>query len=375
MQRKNYFYKRIIAAIIAVIILITAVTVTALAVPKSAKVQYDVIYDGISADGIIMRDEICTELSEYEKLYFENILDGDYIEAGTPVVRAFKKGYIKSTLQKLAETEKNIVTYQNQSVISSYDDRTVEKFDFDIEVIIRRMSEEKSGYIELYSTLCTLMKDRENYIKETYNTDSNTYLQELYADEKSMTESLNAWCDVFSASESGYCGFYCDGFENMNTDSVSSIASFKEYRQKASTDTNMNAFKIVTSEHWKLAVNVDSTEDFQEGLYYPVFLGNETEHEIGCLERIINEKKGNLLIFSFEDNVERYIDMRAADVFIGERIEGFTVPPKYIKDNKVLIKNAAGKTSISVDVIYTDSKKTVIAMTDSLKIGMKVYSK
>ncbi len=374
-RRKNYFYKRIIAAVIAAVVLITAVTVTAIAVPKSARVEYDVIYDGIDGQGFIIRDESCTDLSEYEKLYFENILDGEYIEAGTPVVRAFKKGYIKATLQKLGETEKSIVAYQNQSVISDYDDRTVEKFDFDIEVAIRRMSEDKSGYIELYSTLCTLMREREEYIKETYNTDSNTYLQELYADEKDMTDSLNAWCDVFSAEANGYCGFFCDGLEELNGDSAMNLnmASLKEY--KSSAKSNINAFKTVKSDRWYIAVTAGKSADFTEGLYYPVFIGNEPEHEVGCLEKIIDDKKGDILIFSFEKNVQNYIDMRVTDVFIGKRTEGFTVPSKYVKNNAVTVRTATGKTSIPVDVISADSKKTLIAITDSLSVGMKVYSK
>ncbi len=367
-------------SIITIVILLAVIAVAVLAtvfIKSSTHIEYEVLYNGIDGKGLIVRNEKFCDLSQYEKLDFEQFIDGDKIENGQKVVTAFKKGYIKATLDKLAETEKNIVTYQNQSVISSYDDKKINKFDFDIDVVIRNMSEDSDGFIELYTKLCSLMQEREDYIRENFNTDSNTYIQQLFADEKSLTESLGSWCDVLSAQNDGFIGFYCDGFENeLNFEKVQAMVGqdVKNYLNKEYSSNN-SGFKIVNGEKWYLIISTKRATEFTEGLSYPVYIGNDTQSEIGCVEKIINDKKGKALVVSFTENVEKYIDFRLTDVHLGERIEGFSVKPSFVKNNSVIIKNGREKTEVPISAVYSDEDRVIFTVDDALKVGQKVYRK
>ena len=53
--------------------------------PKRDKVKYDIVYDGIDTKGMIVRDEQFIDLSGYEKLYFNNVVEGQFVEAGTDI--------------------------------------------------------------------------------------------------------------------------------------------------------------------------------------------------------------------------------------------------------------------------------------------------
>lgn len=372
-KRFNFDSRLIFIGVSALIIIAAVITIVLL--KSSAQIEYDIVYSGISGKGLIIRQESYTDLSEYEKLDFERHIDGDTVNSGDSIVTAFKKGYIKTTLDKLRETENSIVAYQNQSVISSYDDKTITKFDFDIEVTLRNMSEYNEGFIELYTRLCSLMQQREDYIKETYNTDSNTYLQQLYSDEKSLADSLAAWSEVLTAAESGVIGFYCDGFESELTPEKAMTLSGQEVKDylKKNYESNKSAFKIVSSEKWYAVVNVKSVDGFNAGMSYPVYIGNETEYEIGVLERIIDDKKGKALVFSFETGAQKYIDFRSCDIHLGERSEGYSVKNGFVSNSTVTVKIDGKKTVVPVEVLYSDSNKTVFKVSDSLQLGQKVY--
>lgn len=372
-KRFNFDSRLVFIGISALIIIASIVTIILL--KSSAAIEYDIVYNGINGKGIIIRQENYTDLSEYEKLDFGHSIDGDTVEIGTDIVTAFKKGYIKTTLDKLRETENSIVAYQNQSVISSYDDKKITKFDFDIKVILRNMAEFNGGFIELYTQLCSLMQQREDHIKATYNTESNTYLQQLYADEKSLAESLSAWCEKLTASESGVIGFYCDGFESELTPEKALSLSGQDVKDylKKNYQSNRPAFKIVSSNKWYAVISLKSIDGFNEGMSYPVYIGNETECEVGTLERIIDDKKGKALVFSFETGIQKYIDFRKCDFHLGERTEGYSVKNGFVKNGTVTVKVDGKKTAVPVEVLYSDKNKTVFKVSDGLQSGQRVY--
>ncbi len=361
--------------LIAVLLLAAVAAVLALTLPGKTTLVYDIFYTGISADGLLVRSENITLLDEYEKVDYENMIDGQFVEAQEKVATAYKKGYIKNTLSKLADTQESIVTYQNQNIIQNFDDRTIAKLDFEISVVIRKMSEQAEGYIELYGDLCDLIEQRRSYIRENFNTDSNTYLQGLYSDEQNLLESLRAWFDEFSAPADGYIGFYCDGFEGtMNAETLATVKpnELKTYIN-ADYNRNINAFKMVTSEKWYVAIVTDQFSAFQQGTYYPVFIGNATESETGCLESIVTEKNSGVLIFSFENNVEKYLDIRTAKITIGERFEGYRVPAEYVNNGAITVKTSEGKQAIPVTVLYSNDEFALLQEIPELKVGQRVY--
>lgn len=363
----------IFIAVVLVAVLITICLVIVL--PKSDKVKYDIVYDGIESKGMIVRDEQFTDLSGYEKLYFNSIVEGQFVSKDTDIVSAYKKGYIKNTLEKLNETEKNIVTYQNQNIITGFDDKQIQQYDFQIEVIIGKMSNQESGFIELYAELCSLMKDREKYIRTNYTADQ--HLEDLYNDEESLISSIDAWRDRVVSQSDGFVGFYCDGAETLyNSTNVLNIA-YADFNTnlKKGFSNNLNGFKIISDTTWYLIVDIDNPEEFTAGNYYQVYISNESEHEFGYLEKIIDEKKGSALVFSFNDNVEKYLDLRITKVFIGSRYEGYSVKNGYIKNSTAIIKVDKKKTQVPVEIIYQDKDKTIFRYTEQISLGQKVYKK
>lgn len=363
---------------IVTILILICITVISLVVfiPKTDKIKYEIIYDGVDGNGIVFRNEEFFDLSSYEKLIYNNIIEGQFVSNGTNVVSAYKKGYIKATLEKLIETEKSIVTYQNQNIINSFDDKQIKNFDFEIDVAIKRMSEDDEGYIELYGNLCRLMVERQEYIRNNYNTDTNDYLQGLYADELNMAESLSQWCDEFNTLNDGFVGFYCDGYESeFTTEKVQGISSCKDFELLWKNDylVNNNGFKLVKDSTWYIALNVDDASMFREGSYYPVYISNEAQSEVGLLERIIEDKKGCVLIFSFSDNVEKYLDIRTTKVFVGQRVEGFCVDRKCVHNGVVTIKENKKKRDVNVNIIYENEDIILFNVSDELVVGQKVY--
>lgn len=371
LKRVNYSPLIIFVAILMVVI--TAVCLIVF-LPKSYAVQYDIVYDGIETKGMIIRDEYYTDLQSYEKLHYNNIVEGQFVKKDSDIVLAYKKGYIKNTLSKLMETETNIVNYLN-NIIEGYDDKNIQQYDFEIEVAIKKMSQEDSGFIELYSNLCTLMKERAEYIRATFTADQK--LEELYADEQNLITSIDSWRDHIKAVSDGYVGFYCDGAESeFNSSNVLNLG-YTDYNNaiKKGYKTDLNGFKIVADSKWYLIVEIDDADEFELGNYYQVYISNETEYEYGCLEKIIDEKKGNAIVFSFEDNVEKYLDLRQTNVFIGSRYEGYSVKNKFIKDSSVIVKLNKKKTAIPVEILYSDKEKTVFKYSEQISLGQKVYNK
>jgi len=370
---KAILRNRIIAATVAVLLIIAVIVIL---IPKSKTVSYEITYYGLSGKSVIVRDETVFDLSQYEKLDYNNIIDGQLVEADTEICTAYKKGYLKTNLDKLAETEKNIVTYQNQSIISGYDDKIIEAFDFDIDVTIYKMSTEESGYIELYGKLCSLLSEREEYIQKNYNTDSNTYLQGLYQDERNLADSLVAWSDKFVAQNEGYVGFYCFANEKNSYDELINL-SFGEIDDVIDEEdqAKQNCFKLVNGIEWYAFVEADKDEALEVNAYYPVYIGNAAECETGCLVKIIEGKKANIYVFSFNENIEKYLELRETDIKIGSRYEGFSIPSDYIVNSTVTVKVDGRKQKITVNVLYDDGKNSIVEVTDDLKIGEKVYRK
>ena len=362
----------------AVIALITATVFSIIFAPKTCAIDYQIIKNGIEVEGVIIRDEQAFNLSEYEKLDFGGLIDGQKVEKGQQVVSAYKKGYIKTTIEKLVQTEENIVTYLNETVLKNYDDKEIERFDFDINVIIQKMAELDQGYIELYKNLCDLIKQRRNYINEKYMSEKNTYLEALYKDEKNLQEAINAWLNTFYADEDGYISFYCDGLEDkLLMQEINLLSSAQIAPEKIKKiEKPSNSYKIITDEKWYIAVPYSKDVSMlQQGMYYSVYIGNETESELGCLSKIITDKRNNILVFEFDKNVQKYLDKRLVNLLIGERYEGFSVKSEFINNSAVIIKTKDGKQSVEVEVLFSDDNNTIIKETPALKIRQKVYLK
>lgn len=367
--------KKSVIAVASLLVVCVIIILCVALIPKTDKIEYEIFYDGIEGEGVVFRNEVFYDLSDYEKVYYENVVEGQKIEKNTIVASAYKKGYIKATLEKLFKTEQSIVTYQNQNIITGFDDKKIQQYDFEINVTIKQMSAHDGGYIELHNKLSELMTARQDYVRLTYNTESNEYLQGLYADEISMTESLRAWCDQMKASEDGYVGVYCDGHEAELTTEKAQTLSYEEYQDIFDGDyTNGSVgFKVVKDEKWYALVEIDDVSPFQVGNLYPVYINNESQNEAGYLENIINNKKGSVLVFSFEDNVEKYLDVRKAKLFIGNRIEGFCVDSDFIKNDVALIKKDKEKINIAVDVLYRNDEFVIFGVNSELSLGQKVY--
>ena len=368
-NRKLLYFIAIIACICLVAVLISIL------IPNTENISYKIYYDGVGGNGVIFRDETFFDLSSYEKVLYDNVIEGQHITAGTKIASAYKKGYIKNTLVKLAETEKSIATYQNQNILTSFDDKNIKQFDFEIDVVIKRMSDENGGYIELYGTLCDLISDRQEYIRNTYNTENNEYLQSLYADEKNMIEALKTWCDTFSASENCFVGFYCDGKEEqLNTEKAQNV-TYKEVENllKEKNEKTNKGFKLVKENKWYITAKIEDTSLFTVGATYPVFIDNEKTYEAGLVEKIVEDRNGNIVVFSFNDNVEKYIDIRTTDIFVGQRFEGYSINSDYVKNGEVKIKSEKQKITVPVNVLYQGEEFVVFEVNEQLSLGQKVY--
>ena len=236
------------------------------------------------------------------------------------------------------------------------------------------MSEEDGGYIDLHRKLCDLIKERKEYIRTSYNTESNSYLQELYSDELTMAESLKTWCDEI-VSTKGFVGVYCDGAENdLNIDKAQNI-SYKENETilKTQYTNDLKGFKIVSDDKWYITLKVDDASLFDIGSCYPVFIDNEIAAEAGTLEKIVEERGKYVLVFSFADNVEKYIDLRITDAFVGQRFEGFSLKDGYVQNGEITVKFDKKKQSIPVNVVYQNDDIVIFDVDEQLTLGQKVY--
>ena len=160
----------------------------------------------------------------------------------------------------------------------------------------------------------------------------------------------------------------------MNAEQLASVkpAELKGYLQ-ADYNKNINAFKLVTDPKWYVAIVTEQSSAFQQGMHYPVFIGNAEESEIGCLENIVTERNSSVLVFSFEKNVEKYLDIRTATIHIGERFAGYEVPSSYVKNGTITVKNQQDRQEIAVEVLYDNGETAIMQETPALKVGQRIY--
>lgn len=219
------------------------------------------------------------------------------------------------------------------------------------------------------------MKERAEYIRLNFTPDQ--MLEDLYKDEENLIASIDTWRDHIKAINDGFVGFYCDGAESQFNSSNVLNLGYADYNNaiKKGFKNDLNGFKIVADSKWYMLVETDEPDEFVAGNYYQVYISNQAQYEYGCLEKIIDEKKGDLLVFSFNDNVEKYLDLRETKVFIGSRYEGYSVKNKFIKNSSVIVKTDKKKTNIPVEILYSDKNRTVFKYNDQISLGQKVYNK
>ena len=124
---------------------------------------------------------------------------------------------------------------------------------------------------------------------------------------------------------------------------------------------------MVTDPKWYVAIVTEQSSAFQQGMHYPVFIGNAEESEIGCLENIVTERNSSVLVFSFEKNVEKSLDIRTATIHIGERFAGYEVPSSYVKNGTITVKNQQDRQEIAVEVLYDNGETAILQETPALK--------
>ena len=129
---RTRFYVVIFAIVAALILLI----VLLISNRKSGSIHQGELTMNLDVDAVVIRNEICVTTERYDRIEFE-VLEGAYVEAGTPVAQVYKWGYNEDLMQSLLTTQSGILTEQ-LTQLSGIDNPTLTTMNSQIDRLFRR---------------------------------------------------------------------------------------------------------------------------------------------------------------------------------------------------------------------------------------------
>ncbi len=232
---------------------------------KTSLAQETEIYDSVSVEAVIIRDEEVIKSSKSGTM-FACVQDGERVQTGGTIAKVFSSDSEAKSYIELVEIEKKISYYENILMQSSYETTSLDVVDNSIlgnvNDYIRTIN---YGWLENAESesgaLIDNITNRKIIIGEEI--DVNSVLNELYTQRTNLNKSVTS-SETIVSEYAGYFVNYVDGnegkvdFSKASELSVSNIENI--LNEQKNTDNSSAVGKVIKSFDWYVACVVDKSK-------------------------------------------------------------------------------------------------------------------
>lgn len=373
---KVRFRTRFYVMIFAIVAIILLAAVLLISNRKSGDIQNGELTMTLDVNAVVIRDEICVTTERYDRITFE-VLEGSYVEAGTPVAEVYQWGYNEDLMQSLLSVQSKILSVQLEQ-LSGVDNQTLSTMNSQIEskiLEIRNAAMEKSSadMLSLENELETLMQQRNDYLRQTVQ--ATEQLNELYLEEQTKKSHIAEYSSSVSAASPGLISFYADGYEQVlneakldmvNADLINSVLKGASVSSSSAATENL-LYRLTDREHFYIAfvTKGSSPQRLVEGEEYTVrFEGYYASDYTGIALAPIVAEGSVVNIIEFNQDIGALVDVRTIKAEIIKSSSGALVPldALVMKDDLAGLQIKAGDSEqrIEVEVLASNEEYAIV---------------
>lgn len=351
--------------------------------PSFYTIQYGEITSWNECNGIVIRQEKAYDTSDYGKVDFY-VASGDLVEKDSLLAILYKDSYDRGLVDDLYKIKSKISDYQNKNLVQDIIDADFEKIQDNIIETMYTIQENISNGVaknmpKLENQLRGLLSRRKEILdKEDY---TNSYLEQLYEQEKDIEAKLAEWKVEIHAPESGIISFKPDGLEELltpfkieflNSEQFQSLKDHEGLKSNHEGNSAMDIplFKIVVPDSWYIAALIPNSEVYyKKGDYVRVNLLGISESIVEAeVHRVDTAKDSIFIILEMNQALEDVLETRNIRIEIGTTTYGLVVPRNAIIDRKgeigVKVDNSGDVEFKRIRILAMDDKWVVIESLD-----------
>jgi|GEM_PF-4179593 len=374
--------------------IITMFCTVALKKVKYTTLEPGSITMGRQETGIIVRNETIHYAQDIGQLQYL-VSEGDAVEAGRPLVRAFRTGFSAISMDAVYQIQGNLLKYQLDKTTDRTDTvflQLQEQIDTVREnIAVALISDDIDEVYWADSAYRRILQDRRAYLDQRFADDA--YVQQLQQREQIALQQVSDFTQDIPADADGLVSFFYDGCESITVDTVvdmtyEAITSTLQSRDGVRRMTNQGYtpfFKLVQEDRWMFVAFSKAAGPYQaDQLYEVVFDGFEDKT---YLARFLEQKKdGKRYILYFEckqQSLGPLLNQRAAVGSAGRRVEGLRVDQGAVytirgQEGVWLMPEGLPKTFVPVTVTAHSGGFVIVEQkegTELLKPGVRVRTR
>lgn len=357
-----------------------------LIVPGAATFSMDV-------RAVVVRDETMysADNGEYGHIIYR-ALEGQEVTPGTPIARVYRWGYTEDIMQRLFDTEEEILSAQQQHLSGII---TPELNDINARILVlleqARLitageGNKSQSMLDVENDLKEAMQERITLLREMINPAPDELVL-LMKQKTDAEETLSGWeSDIVSAGN-GAVSYYFDGYElainkeklDMLTPSLIEQA-VNDRTFSALSGTASNVYKLSDPNHWYIAF-VTPASDYmrltQGESYHITFKGYETTPYTATASEVRTVEDKIINILEFNQSIGDFLSIRALEANIGGEFSGHKVDSRAIEVEKgvpqINVQQGENYAPVPVDVLAQQDGNCIVRPRDeyNLSDGMK----
>ncbi len=384
---KRFGLLKIAVTVIAVLFIGNQVYSALYSPISTVSAQYISQTEGITANGIILRNEKVIEKSTDGVVHFA-VGDGLRVASGGVIADVYSSSADSVAVNRIAMLEdkiKNIETIQSYNDLAAIDINLLNgKIDAKITELLYQLGNKRYGQIvSAKEDLLTMLNRRQMVVGET--DDFSAQLNELKSERDSLVATLNSPVSQIKADNAGFFVSSLDGYESLLTadDFSKYTVSFVENLKVGEKSTTAIG-KLVADYTWYICAMVDADQAllYQTGDNVKLHTSLKTNPYLNVkIEQINQGSEKTVIIFSCREMNSTLASLRSLPITIvkGE-YEGLKVPKSAIR----VVNNETGVYTVSgmelkftkVEVLFMDDDYVICKKADALDTkSLRLYDK
>ena len=361
--------RRVLFGIGAAVLVIIVAAVIILVIPKTVTAEEGTLSFNVTADGVVVRDELLYQMDVNGKAEFA-VEEGEAVAQGQEIAVVYSRDYSESAITDLKNCQTKVYDYIKNNLLKDVLNKDLSDMDAQISVLSEQIKEEvksadTGNLLSLERQLQSLMKDRQDFLREQVNIDSQ--LQKLMDEESALSARIEGWKKSSAAERDGIVSFYFDGAEavltpanmkKLTASDISSILNGKSYYTLTNSTSTRPLYRLIDANNWYVILMCDEEiPEFAENTTFKAVFRSDDNVYTAKMSGMKQDDKKFLYYFEFSQNIGNLLIARNVKMTVSADYTGIMVPEKAVK------------TQDGVDGIYAriDNKRTFIPVTVLIK--------